>query len=91
MFFFFWGGGGGWVVFFFQAEDGIRDRLVTGVQTCALPISLTILVDANLLYIGFNNVQHGSYTIIVIALLIFPVVFFFAYKGLKSILDAIFY
>src|SRR5205823_2455341 len=26
--------------FFFQAEDGIRDKLVTGVQTCALPISL---------------------------------------------------
>src|SRR5258708_20167125 len=25
-------------VFFFQAEDGIRDDLVTGVQTCALPI-----------------------------------------------------
>src|SRR5258708_27515980 len=27
-------------IFFFQAEDGIRDDLVTGVQTCALPISL---------------------------------------------------
>src|SRR5438094_4193408 len=26
--------------FFFQAEDGIRDRTVTGVQTCALPIWL---------------------------------------------------
>src|SRR5258708_25134428 len=26
--------------FFFQAEDGIRDDLVTGVQTCALPISI---------------------------------------------------
>src|SRR5207248_3760989 len=26
------------VFFFFQAEDGIRDRTVTGVQTCALPI-----------------------------------------------------
>src|SRR6267143_3345979 len=26
--------------FFFQAEDGIRDGTVTGVQTCALPISL---------------------------------------------------
>src|SRR2546430_12689175 len=26
-------------VFFFQAEDGIRDLTVTGVQTCALPIS----------------------------------------------------
>src|SRR5215211_7437608 len=25
-------------VFFFQAEDGIRDHCVTGVQTCALPI-----------------------------------------------------
>src|SRR5207249_11929643 len=28
------------VFFFFQAEDGIRDRNVTGVQTCALPISM---------------------------------------------------
>src|SRR2546421_9268868 len=27
--------------FFFQAEDGIRDLIVTGVQTCALPISIT--------------------------------------------------
>src|SRR5699024_11816262 len=27
------------LLFFFQAEDGIRDRNVTGVQTCALPIS----------------------------------------------------
>src|SRR5215211_6628886 len=26
-------------IFFFQAEDGIRDHCVTGVQTCALPIS----------------------------------------------------
>ena len=26
------------IEFFFQAEDGIRGRLVTGVQTCALPI-----------------------------------------------------
>src|SRR5207245_6988811 len=27
--------------FFFQAEDGIRDATVTGVQTCALPISIS--------------------------------------------------
>ena len=26
------------IFFFFQAEDGIRDHCVTGVQTCALPI-----------------------------------------------------
>src|SRR5699024_11675417 len=30
---------------FFQAEDGIRDRNVTGVQTCALPIFLVEVVD----------------------------------------------
>src|SRR5437588_7271514 len=29
-------------VFVFQAEDGIRDHCVTGVQTCALPISAQI-------------------------------------------------
>src|SRR2546430_17652187 len=34
--------------FFFQAEDGIRDLTVTGVQTCALPI----LVCANLAEVG---------------------------------------
>src|SRR2546421_3176962 len=28
--------------FFFQAEDGIRDLIVTGVQTCALPISAAV-------------------------------------------------
>src|SRR2546425_13174114 len=31
--------------FFFQAEDGIRDKLVTGVQTCALPISIIVPRD----------------------------------------------
>src|SRR6266540_5952419 len=34
--------------FFFQAEDGIRDRDVTGVQTCALPIfGYTALIQAD--------------------------------------------
>src|SRR2546429_857532 len=33
----------GWVFFFFfQAEDGIRDVAVTGVQTCALPILCSV-------------------------------------------------
>src|SRR5699024_11797071 len=32
--------------FFFQAEDGIRDRNVTGVQTCALPIYLKVYSKA---------------------------------------------
>src|SRR6266700_3011551 len=41
-----------WIVeghffFFFQAEDGIRDFHVTGVQTCALPISSSVAVGGN--------------------------------------------
>src|SRR3712207_5759078 len=37
------------VFFFFQAEDGIRDIGVTGVQTCALPISAAFAALASLL------------------------------------------
>src|SRR5687767_15189110 len=37
------------IFFFFQAEDGIRDKLVTGVQTCALPICL---FDATMIVMG---------------------------------------
>src|SRR2546422_10587615 len=33
------------IYFFFQAEDGIRDVAVTGVQTCALPIWDRLLAD----------------------------------------------
>src|SRR5256886_10329158 len=32
----------GWLIIFFQAEDGIRDLTVTGVQTCALPILIAL-------------------------------------------------
>src|SRR2546430_11538918 len=34
------------VYFFFQAEDGIRDLTVTGVQTCALPIFADAVLDS---------------------------------------------
>src|SRR5256885_12084504 len=34
-----------WCCFFFQAEDGIRDYKVTGVQTCALPICLAVRAE----------------------------------------------
>src|SRR5260221_533189 len=39
-------------IFFFQAEDGIRDHCVTGVQTCALPIS-SLRVD-----LGFASLKN---------------------------------
>src|SRR2546429_1428212 len=49
------------VFFFFQAEDGIRDVAVTGVQTCALPI----LVDApsgkgHVVLFSINPVYRGE-------------------------------
>src|SRR2546430_3457498 len=37
--------------FFFQAEDGIRDLTVTGVQTCALPISIAAGVPVVPVYV----------------------------------------
>src|SRR3989441_9240331 len=37
--------------FFFQAEDGIRDKLVTGVQTCALPILIPMAALAGILVV----------------------------------------
>src|SRR6266699_5303270 len=44
------------MVFFFQAEDGIRDADVTGVKTCALPISSTPRLCAHCLV---RNVWNG--------------------------------
>src|SRR5437762_10254568 len=46
-----------WRVFFFQAEDGIRDTSVTGVQTCALPI-YNNRRDQRLFSDG-NSIRHG--------------------------------
>src|SRR2546430_9398974 len=50
------------VVFFFQAEDGIRDLTVTGVQTCALPISVTASGGAPDLAIDGNQATSWSCT-----------------------------
>src|SRR5690606_429956 len=57
--------------FFFQAEDGIRDFHVTGVQTCALPIlylyqngflhAKTIVVDGKLSSVGTANIDVRSF------------------------------
>src|SRR5438132_13004449 len=45
--------------FFFQAEDGIRDHCVTGVQTCALPIS--VYLDVSLAHrLALQEVDGGE-------------------------------
>src|SRR2546428_12831193 len=48
--------GGYHIYFFFQAEDGIRDLIVTGVQTCALPI-YNYVCDAHATF------MKGSFTV----------------------------
>src|SRR5260221_9038221 len=47
--------------FFFQAEDGIRDHCVTGVQTCALPISIAESLDGRAYSLRIKKpAQQGS-------------------------------
>src|SRR5256885_12611837 len=43
--------------FFFQAEDGIRDYKVTGVQTCALPITIAVFLSAYAIPVSFHTVM----------------------------------
>src|SRR5256885_3185998 len=60
--------------FFFQAEDGIRDYKVTGVQTCALPIFVSQVADQYLAMLALNEqlavtrrtleTAQGSYKIV---------------------------
>src|SRR3712207_297854 len=49
------------VFFFFQAEDGIRDIGVTGVQTCALPISRARLRAVGTGYMRFAQEEPGLF------------------------------
>src|SRR2546427_8489325 len=48
------------VFFFFQAEDGIRDLTVTGVQTCALPISIESIEAALIFRASFFDQRHET-------------------------------
>src|SRR5699024_11961394 len=48
---------------FFQAEDGIRDRNVTGVQTCALPI-LGLRGKEDIVELNLHEKAHGPHGLV---------------------------
>src|SRR3989475_5370824 len=47
--------------FFFQAEDGIRDLTVTGVQTCALPISRVMTLTSTYDHRVIQGAESGMF------------------------------
>src|SRR5699024_12226754 len=51
-----------YIIFFYQAEDGIRDRNVTGVQTCALPISEVKYIKENMPHVKEIMFDDDTFT-----------------------------
>ena len=66
-----------------------KEKLIKGGMWL-LGFSLSIILSAMSLFAGFNNIRYGSYTMLIIGLLLIPAIFFFAYKGFGLILNAIF-
>jgi hypothetical protein len=66
-----------------------KEKILQGVMWLS-GFSILIIISSITLYAGFNNMRHGSFTVLVIGLVLIPAIFFFAYKGFKLILDAIF-
>src|SRR5207253_8548972 len=61
------------IFFFFQAEDGIRDGHVTGVQTCALPISALTGLGSMIVFCG-NTFRTAELFLPMVVLAILSVV-----------------
>ena len=66
-----------------------KEKLIKGGMWLS-GFSLSIMLSAMSLFTGFNNMRFGSYTMLIIGLLLIPAIFFFAYKGFGLILNAIF-
>ena len=66
-----------------------KEKIIQGVMWLS-GFSILIILSSITLYAGFNNMRQGSYTVLIIGLILIPAIFLFAYKGFKLILDAIF-
>src|SRR5437762_8872695 len=52
------------IFFFFQAEDGIRDTSVTGVQTCALPIFAATNLTGDIVFRNVSFAYDGRHRLL---------------------------
>ena len=66
-----------------------KEKLIKGGMWLS-GFSISIILSALALYIGFNNQRHGDSTLLIIGILFLPLVFYCAYKGLKLVLESIF-
>ena len=66
-----------------------KEKIIAGVMWLS-GFSILIILSSITLFAGFNNIRQGSYIVLIIGLILIPAIFFFAYKGFKLILDAIF-
>ena len=66
-----------------------KEQLIKGGLWLSL-FSLSIIIAALSLFIGFNNQRHGDNTILIVGIILLPFVFYCAYKGFRLVLKAIF-
>tara|TARA_B100000497_G_C7482644_1_gene296164 strand:+ start:72 stop:284 length:213 start_codon:yes stop_codon:yes gene_type:complete len=67
-----------------------KDKLIKGGIWLS-GFSMSIMISAFAIFIGFNNVnKQDDYTILILGLLLLPLVFYCAYRGFKLVLEAIF-
>jgi hypothetical protein len=67
-----------------------KDKLIKGGIWIS-GFSMSVMISAFAIYIGFNNInRQDDYTILILGLLLLPLVFYCAYRGFKLVLEAIF-
>lgn len=67
-----------------------KNKLMHGIFWASGAI-LSVFFSAIFIYAGFNNLRHGNYIILTLGFIFIPIIFICAYKGIKLIIDAIFY
>jgi hypothetical protein len=67
-----------------------KEKLIRGGMWLS-GFSVSIILAALALFIGFNNQRHGDNTILLVGLLLLPIVFYCGYRGFKLVLETIFH